>query len=272
MSQAERWQLGGSAPEVYQKHLVPGIFGPWAPILVDLADVKAGQRVLDVACGTGVVSRASASKVGAGGKVVGLDINAGMLSVARAQPAVDGPAIEWQEGDAVDLKFDEEDFDVVFSQLGLQYFSDRVKALSEFRRVLVRGGQSVLLVWRAIEHSPGFEAIAQAMDKHVSSAAGDVMRTPFMFGDTIDQLRSFAKDAGYKSSRVTSDVRMVRFESPEALVQYQIAGSPLAGHMADTDDDTWGAVSSFVSEAMKNYCNDDGVAFPIEGHILIAQK
>src|SRR5919198_1187083 len=99
-SQQERWQLAGTAAEVYQEHLVPAIFGPWAPMVVDRAALRRGERVLDVACGTGAVTRDAAARVGADGMVVGLDLNPGMLAVARVQPPVAGAPVEWREGNA----------------------------------------------------------------------------------------------------------------------------------------------------------------------------
>ena len=128
MSQAERWQLGGNAPEVYETRLVPAIFGPWAPLLVAQAALHAGERVLDVACGTGVVTRSVAPEVGPTGHVVGLDLNPGMLARARAFAQPEGAAIDWREGDAGALPFDASSFDAVFCQLGFQYFPDRQQA------------------------------------------------------------------------------------------------------------------------------------------------
>jgi SAM-dependent methyltransferase len=122
MSQPERWQLGGNAPEVYETQLVPAIFGPWAPLLVAHAALRAGEHVLDVACGTGVVTRLAASQVGPRGHVVGLDLNPGMLSRARALPPPEGAPIEWKEGDAGALPFDVSTFDAVFCQLGFNTF------------------------------------------------------------------------------------------------------------------------------------------------------
>src|SRR5262245_15790092 len=89
MSQREQWQVAGSAPEVYERDLVPAVFGPWAPILIDLAHPKPGDRVIDIACGTGVVARLVAARVGESGVVVGVDLNTGMLNVARSLKATD---------------------------------------------------------------------------------------------------------------------------------------------------------------------------------------
>jgi ubiquinone/menaquinone biosynthesis C-methylase UbiE len=96
MVQKEQWQLAGSAPEVYERYLVPALFGPWAPVLIDAAALRPGDRVLDLACGTGVVARQAKSQVGATGAVTGVDLNPGMLAIARSVE----PSVDWHEGNA----------------------------------------------------------------------------------------------------------------------------------------------------------------------------
>src|SRR5215472_8707126 len=114
----EQWQLAGSAPELYQRYLVPAVTGQWAADLVEQAALQPGERVLDVACGTGVVARLAAACVGPTGRVAALDLNPGMLAVAREHPAESEQGavavIEWYEGSALALPFLEAVFDVTF--------------------------------------------------------------------------------------------------------------------------------------------------------------
>lgn len=271
MSQGERWQLGGNAPEVYETQLVPAIFAPWASLLVVQAALRAGERVLDVACGTGVVTRLIAPQVGPTGHVVGLDLNQDMLAQARALSLPEGAAVEWREGDASALPFDVSTFDVVFCQLGFQYFPDRPQAAREMLRVLKPTGRLVALVWRALAHSPGFATLAAALERYVSPAAATVMRAPFVFGDSTDDLRGLLTQAGFRTVHVSADVRMVRFDSPAAFVRNQVAGSPLAIHVAAVDDSARAALISELTAVMQAYVNDDGLTFPIEGHIAVAR-
>jgi SAM-dependent methyltransferase len=118
------WQLAGCLPENYERHLVPALFGPWAAQLVELAAPGPGERVLDVACGTGIVARRAAALVQPGGAVAGLDSNRGMLEVARAAAAEVRPVIDWRAGDAADLPFPDGVFEVVLCQQGLQFFPE----------------------------------------------------------------------------------------------------------------------------------------------------
>ena len=152
---------------MYETQLVPAIFEPWAPLLVAQAALRAGERVLDIACGTGVVTRLVAPQVGPTGYVVGLDLNPGMLARARTSPPPEGAAVEWREGDAAALPFDVSTLDAVLCQLGFQYFSKRQQAAREMYRVLKPTGRLVALVWRALDHSPRFATLAAALEREL---------------------------------------------------------------------------------------------------------
>src|SRR6478735_390970 len=177
MSQQGQWQVAGSAPEVYERELIPAVFGPWAPILIQLADPKPGDRVIDIACGTGIVARIAAARVGPSGAVVGVDLNPGMLNVARSLENTDDAAsVQWQEASADKLPFPDGSFNVAYCQLGLQFFADRPAALREMRRVLSTKGRLAVMVWCGIQESPGFERFAGILERRVSPAAATIMR------------------------------------------------------------------------------------------------
>lgn len=270
MSEQERWQLAGNAPETYERHLVPAIFGPWAPVLVELGRLQSGERVLDVACGTGVVARVAAKHVGSRGKVVGLDINPAMLAIARSLPPAPGAVVEWREASADAMPFPDAAFDVEFCQLGLQYFPDRPAALREMRRVLVGRGRLVLMVWRPIQFSPGFAMLADALEHRVSTDAAAVMRAPFSLGDA-ETLRALIEGGDFHSVTIRPAVGTVQFPSPEDFVRHQVAGSPLAGHVAKVDEKARTALLSEVNEALRPYTVSGGLKFPIEAHLAVAQ-
>eukprot|EP01137_Pigoraptor_chileana_P022419 Opistho-2@6959 len=145
--------------EVYEQYLGQTIAEPFARALTERAAPRHGERVLDLACGTGAVARQVAPLVGAEGKVLGIDISAAMLSVARSLPVPDGAPIEWLEGDATALKLADRVFDLVLCQQGLQFFSDRRAALLEMRRVLDMGGRLALSVWQGLDHHPMYSAL-----------------------------------------------------------------------------------------------------------------
>ena len=226
MTGEQRWHLAGTAPEIYAEHLVPAVFAPWAPVLLDAAAVGIGHTVLDVACGTGVVAAAAAERVGPSGAVTGVDINPGMIAVAARTQGV-----RWARADAARLPFPDGGFDRVLCQAGLQFVPDRLGALREMRRVLRPGGRVALLVWRALHHSPGFAALADALQAVVGPEAAAVMRAPFVFGDDPRPLVTLLDSAGFGDVDVQARAGTVRFASVEAFVRCQRAASPLAAHV-----------------------------------------
>jgi len=201
------------------------------------------------------------------GTVTGLDLNPGMLAIARALE----PSIHWEEGNAQAISFADGSFDVVFCQLGLQYFPDRSAALREMRRVLAAGGRLVLLVWGPIQHSPGYAILADALERHLGVEAATIMRAPFGLGDP-EQLRALVTGAGFGHVEIRSSVGKVRFASPEHFLRYQVAASPLAGPVSQADDRSRQALMQMASTALQTFASADGFAFPIEGNVAVARK
>jgi ubiquinone/menaquinone biosynthesis C-methylase UbiE len=274
MSNQGQWQVAGSAAETYERVLVPALFAAWAPLVIALADPKPGERVLDIACGTGVVARLAAERVGRTGDVVGLDLNPGMLAIA-ASVAANAPAtsasITWREASATKMPFADAVFDIAYCQLGLQFFPDRPAALREMHRVLSPAGRLGLMVWRGIEHSPGFRVLAAALDRHVSAEAGGLMRAPFALAEA-EELRTLVAGAGFREITTRPIAGTVRFPSAARLVQDYAAGSPLAGHVAKVSDEARTALVSEVREALQSYEVGGVLAFPIEAHLASAKK
>jgi ubiquinone/menaquinone biosynthesis C-methylase UbiE len=273
MGEQEQWQLDGDAPELYQRYLVPAMTAMWAADLADRAVLRPGERVLDVACGTGVVARVAAERVGSTGRVAALDINPGMLAVARSFPPRPGAAIEWHEGSVLALPSPDDAFDVVFCQLGLQFFSDRPAALRELRRVLVSNGRLALNVFGPIEHNPATHALATALDRHLLPDASLAKRTEHALAD-IDELRTLVADAGFRDVVIRTATKTVRFPSASDYVRVQLAATPLASvvaqHGAAHGDRLVGALIDDVGVALAPYAEGGGLAFPQEVHIVIA--
>ena len=270
MSAQEQWQVAGSAPESYERYLVPGIFGPWAGHLIEQIALLPGERVLDVACGTGIVARCAAQRVGTTGSVVGLDLNPGMIAAARALTTSTDVPITWREGSADALPCADASFDVVLCQQGLQFFPERVAAVREMHRVLVPGGRLALSVWRSLPHNPYVVVLAEAMTRHVSSEAAVSMRAPCALGD-IEALRTIMREGGFRDSCIRIAVRLLRMQAVEEFILGQLAATPLAGAIAALAASTREALLSDISEALRAYRDDEGVAVPLEAHVVVAQ-
>jgi SAM-dependent methyltransferase len=269
MAQQPAWQqFAGSIAENYHRYLVPAIFEPWAEDLVALATLRPGDRVLDVACGPGVVARLAARHAGAG-QVTGLDINPGMVQLARSLPCE--LPISWQEGSALQMPFPEESFDVVLCQQGVQFFPDRAAGLREMRRVLARDGKAVLAVWGPIEQSAGFAALAAALGRHVSADAAAAARSPFSLW-SLGELSDLLEGAGWRNVEIQSRERMLHFPSPAEFVPQYVWGSPIAAVIGKPDTSVLDAVIRDVADALQPYLDDHGLSFPIENHLAAAVR
>ena len=256
----------GSPAEIYDRHMVPAIFASWVPALLDLVALKPGERVLDVACGTGVVARRAASLVAPGGHVVGLDVNRDMLAVARASE----PGLEWREGNAMTLPFAAEAFDVVVCQQGLQFVPDRGRALREAHRVLMPGGRFVVAVWCATESSPGHHALIRALARHVGTDAADLLSGAFRLGDP-QALQTMLESSGFQDVRLRREQRVACFPSAERFARWVVVGSVLGRTGVQVRDESMAAIVDEVDHALRAYTRPEGLAFPMEAHLAVAK-
>jgi SAM-dependent methyltransferase len=268
---AHRFQLQGQGPAAYERYLVPAVFAPCAAQLLDLAGVRPGERVLDVACGTGIVARQAALRVGAGGAVTGTDLNQGMVEAAEAAAAGLGVRIEWRRAEATALPLPDGAVDLVCCQQGLQFFPDRALALAEARRVLAPGGRVALAVWRAIDHNPGYAALAGAIERHAGAETAAIMHAPFS-GPDRQGLGRLLAGAGFAGARVRIGIVPVRFGSARELLEAQAVSSPLGPPLAALDEQAREALAADVDRALAAWSDDDGLLFPAETWLATAHR
>ncbi len=227
MSAHEHWQMDATAPELYERYLVPAITSVWANDLLDRVAARPEESVLDIACGTGVVARLAQQR-GHAGRLVGIDLNSAMLAVARGKSA----AVEWIEGSALDLPFDANSFDVVLCQLGLQFFPDRSLALREMVRVLKPRGRAGFSVYSAIENTPAAYAFVQALDKYLGEGASRTKRSEHLSCDERE-VGTWAKQAGFDVVNVAAVTKQITFPSMLDYVRFQLTATPMAGLLKD---------------------------------------
>ena len=250
----------------YEGLHVDALFRQWAGPVLDAADIVVGSRVLDVACGTGVVAREAIDRVGATGSVTGCDIGPGMVAVAAELE----PRVTWRECDAVALPFDDDQFDAVVSQFGLMFFSDRVAALREMLRCARPGAPVVVAVWDRLERSEPYPTSVELFTRRAGAAAGDALRAPFVLGDA-DELRRLFEHAGATEVTVGTRVGTARFPSVRSMVEADLRGwLPVMGvHLADE------LIESILVEAddvLQSYVVDDGsMVFDTPAHTAVAR-
>jgi SAM-dependent methyltransferase len=255
------WQLNTDSAEAYERYLVPAIFEPFARALVALAAPTSGERVLDAACGTGVVARYAAPRAG---HVVGADVNAGMLAVAERI----APQLEWVQADLAALPFEDGSFDLVLCQQALQFVPDHAAALAELQRVLAPGGRILVSVWRGPEHNPGFAVFATVLDRHLGIGAGAVLRSPFAGGEG-EAWRAALTAAGFGDVDVRIEPGSASWASAADLLRQELASSPLAGRLSDAGHD---ALAADLAHALRDHTDGDRVLFRMETSVLTGRS
>jgi ubiquinone/menaquinone biosynthesis C-methylase UbiE len=243
--------------------MVPAVFEPWARDLLDAAAPGPGMRLLDVACGTGIVARLAASRVAPAGRVAALDANESMLAMARAQSA--GTSIEWHSGDAARLPFGDAEFERVLCQQGLQYFPDRLAALREMKRVLTPGGRVALSVFRS---SLGHETLRRAAAPYIGEPAAAIVMEPFSFPRAAE-LAGLLEQAGLPIVRMQSKTLTARFAASDDFIEYQLAGR-LASAAAKLGDQARRELVAAMRAAFAPYSGPRGVEFPMEANVVLA--
>lgn len=255
------------AATAYQAFFVPALFQEWAPRVAAAANIRPGDRVLDVACGTGVLAREAASRMDSAGSVVGLDPNPGMLAVASRL----GPAIEWRQGTAESLPYQGHSFDVVVSQFGLMFFNDRQQALREMLRVLVPGGRLAIAVWDCLDNTPAYAAEVALLARIAGERAADALRAPFVLGERRDLEALFT---GVPQCPVTISTHKGtgRFPSIRSMVEADVRGwLPVMGVVLP--EDLISRILTEAEDALSPYLAEDGrVVFDSPAHIVAGTK
>jgi SAM-dependent methyltransferase len=265
MSAGETGQVTRDAAAVYEELFVPALFQQWAARVADAAEIGAGQRVLDVACGTGVLARAAADRVGTDGAVTGVDVNDGMLAVARRH----GPEIDWRTAPAEALPFEDRTFDAVVSQFGLMFFEDRPAALREMVRVLRPGGRLAVAVWDRLEASPGYAALADLLRRLFGEDAAAALDAPFVLGDRA-LLASLFAGAGIAGAQIATVPGTARFPSLASWIYTEIRGWTLADAIDDAGLDR---LQREAAQEMQPFVTVDGtVEFAAPAHIVTATR
>jgi ubiquinone/menaquinone biosynthesis C-methylase UbiE len=259
---------GGNPPSNYERFFVPSIGAPLANDLLRLAALRPGERVLDVACGTGVVARLASQQVGDSGTVTGLDVHPGMLAVARSA-AAPGMPIDWHEASAEAMPFPDASFDVVLCQMGLQFMPDKHAALREIRRVLARGGRLIL-------NLPGptpqlFTIMGEAFARHISAEAAGFVNHIFSLHDTLE-IQNLVSGASFHDVSVQSDTKSLRLPAPEEFLWQYVHSTPLAGTVAQVDDDRRGSLERDVIAKWQEFVKDGALVLQVRMVVVTARK
>jgi SAM-dependent methyltransferase len=253
------------AASVYECQFVPAEFQEWAPRTLDAGRVTRDHRVLDVACGTGIVAREAALRVGPGGFVAGLDLDPGMLAVAARV----APGIAWRRGSAESLPYPDRSFDAVVCQFGLMFVPDRCRALHEMRRLLAPGGYAAVAVWDTLARTPAYATLVELLERIVGQTAADALRAPFALGD-LNQLAALLADAGLSDATIATHQGRARFPSIRAMLEAELRGwMPAVGIVLDDRTVERIMREAEAEQCLGRYVTPDGdVQFDSPAHIV----
>ncbi len=255
--------------EMYEIFMAPTLFAPWASHLIQSANPQPGERVLDIACGTGIVARRVAPHIGSNGKIIGLDLNPDMLTVARAAAEREGLVIEWHEGQAESLPFPGGSFDLVLCQFALMFFADRQAALAQMHRVLADGGRVWLSVWQSLDQHPFYQTLHDVIQQRLGmSGVQDI----FALGDA-DALRALLTEAGFQQIEIKQVSMTARFPNPKGFLAGEIevdtAAIPSMQHLTVEERQAiTAAIGNEMEAALQEVTEGDHVVIPF--YALIA--
>lgn len=264
MTTTEGFQVSLEAAELYEARFVPAIFAEWAPLLADIARIEDGQTVLDVACGTGIVARTVADRLGGTGAVVGVDLGAGMLAVAgRLRPDLD-----WRQADVADLPFPDGSFDAVLCQMALMFFPDRPAALREMARVTRPDGVIALAVPASLEAQPAYGPFVDMAARVAGPEAASLLGTYWACGN-LPELRRLITSAGLEVTHARTHAGTATFGSADELAVTEVQGSPLVDRISD---EAYEGIRAGARDVLAPFVTPDGhLDAPLHGHLVAAR-
>jgi len=247
---------GANAPENYERFFVPAIGKPLAEDLVNLAELRPGEKVLDIACGTGIITRLAFEKVSPGGSVAGLDVNPGMLAVARS--ITPDTSIDWYEASAEAMPLPDNAFDVVLCQMGLQFVEDKLVALQEMRRVLSPGGRLMLNV-------PGpkaeiFAVMANAMEQHINAQAAGFVNHVFSLHDA-KEIQRLMSEAGFDEIDIQASTKTLHLPMPKDFLWQYVYSTPLSAVVLEADEKSRIALEKDVVYKWQKFAENGAMRF-----------
>ena len=262
-----QYQLEGNAPRLYERDTAQTLGKPLAEQVFNHVELHKGDRVLDAACGTGIVTRVAAQRFAHAGKFVGVDRNTSMLDVAR-DLAPTNATVEWRQGDLSALPFPDNSFDVVLCQNGVQFVPDKLTVLREMNRVLVPGGRLAFTVWSAI--TPYAAAVSEALARHISKEAAASQLSMFQLRD-VETVQKLAVDAGLQELTMQELVVIRPMPASAEGIIADAARTAFARDVIEASEEARQAFGHEVSGALQSYRDGDQLLIPHKSHLVQAR-
>ena len=263
-----RFELKGNAPELYEKQKVPAIFDPLAEATLDKVPLFDTDNILDAACGTGIVARKARKRVGPNARIVGVDLNKGMIETAKNLTDPHSRTCEWHVADITNTPFQDDAFTIAFCQQGLQFFPDKSAALGELRRVLKPDGRLALTVWS--ELSIWYKSLLAALTELVNAEMAEQSLSSSDLPDQFE-IRALLVEQGF--SDVLFQIVTVNrtIDSTQDAIRNEILGSPLGAILADLGGDVLGAIVDAIFDTLSVYRQGDNFIVPQRTYLVQAK-
>ncbi len=255
------------AAKAYESLFVPALFYQWASRIANQLNIQPEAKVLDVACGTGVLAREIATKMGGSGEITGLDPLPGMLAVAKEIQ----PSINWQQGNAESLPFENDYFDVVVSQFGMMFFTDRSEALQEMWRVLRPEGTLIIAVWDQLENTPAYAKVVAMLQREVGRPAAEALNAPYILGK-ISEVKHIFLHAGLPTPHIQTYQGTAHFPSIQMMVEADLRGwLPVMGvHLSE---EQIAVLLNKAEDELNEFLTDGAnITFDAPAHIISLTK
>lgn len=258
----ERFLISAEQAEAYEERFVPALFRQWVEPVLQAAEPGPGDRLLDVACGTGVVARAAVDLVVPGGSVTGLDLNPAMLAVARRLSA----HIDWRQGDVMAMPFADGAFDVVTCQAGVFFFPDTTAALGDMARVTRPGGRVVVQSFSSLHAQPAYGPWVDMVARHAGPDAVGLLGTYWAHGEP-ELMRDRCAQAGLRVAAVRQHIRPAHFPDIETMVLTEVNATPLRDRLDQANLDQ---ILTESHEVLGQFVEDGRLIIPLTGYVLTA--
>ena len=263
----EAFQLSDDAVTAYEDQKVRAMFGPLARVTLATLSINEEDTILDLACGTGIVSRSILKTVVPNSPMTGVDLNAGMIKKAKELTHTEASNYDWHVADAEDLPFDAGAFSLIICQQGIQYFPNQQAVLKELHRVSAKPGKLVISVWAGA--SDFFEAMAASVGQHVDHETGQKYLGPFSYKD-VDVLPDMLTRAGFKEVEVKKLTVDRTMENISSNILGEILGHPAGQKVKDAGKLVVQAISSEVIAACSKYQSGNDMIVPQQAYLFTA--
>lgn len=267
-TQAENTSFIGMVPENYERYLGPLMFKPYAQDLAYRLVVGDRSEVLELACGTGILTSELLSVMDSGVHLVASDLNEPMLAVAQRK--IRDRRVEWQQADACALPFEAGRFDAVISQLGIQFFADKAVAAGEVRRVLRPGGVFLFSTWGGPQRNPLAHIAQQTAEACFPSDTPTFYHVPWSYGDTR-QIESDLRAGGFRHVSIQPVTLVGRAPSADYAAMGVVQGTPMANAINERRSITVDAFTAVISASLTRELGDGPLALPMQAWVVRAQ-